>query len=330
MFKTPALLLLLPFLLGLLWLFNKRQEKPAITFSAVSLVIGLNKSWRLRLSFLPFLLQAIILTLLVIALAGPQRLLSETLVNDEGIDIVLALDVSGSMAAEDFTINGQRLNRLEVIKSVVKDFIKERKFDQLGLIAFGARAYTICPLTLDHDWLLTNLERVKLGIVEDGTAIGSGISSSLIRLKKSKAKSKVIILLTDGMNNAGKVDPSAAAAAAQAMGVKIYTIGAGTKGLAPFPMPDFFGKKMYQQVQIDIDEQMLTQIATDTGGRYFRATDTDSLKDIYKQIDSLEKSKIEQRGFKQYEPLYGMFLTAAFMLLVIYLVLINTYFLKVP
>lgn len=329
-FKDPWVLLSIPLVCGWLWLLLRRHQPTSHVFSSLTLLKGVSSSWKVKWAWVIHLLQILIMICLLIALAGPRRVLQETVVSGEGIDIVLAIDASGSMAAEDFTINNQRLNRLEVIKRVVADFIKSRTSDQIGLVAFGARAYTICPLTLDHNWLLTNLERVKLGIIEDGTAIGSGISASLTRLNKSTAKSKVIILLTDGMNNAGHVDPLKAAQTAKALGVKIYTIGAGTKGLAPFPVTDMFGRQGYQQVQIDIDEQLLTRVGQLTGGQYFRATDTSSLQSIYHQIDALEKSSIEQRGYKQYELLFGHWLIAAFILMGVYILLTQTLFLKIP
>ncbi len=329
-FKTPLILLLIPIVLVLLWLQYRRKQEAAFTFSSLSLVKDFARSWKMRFSFIPSLLRVLALLLVVVALAGPRQVLEESQITTEGIDIVLSLDCSGSMAAEDFTINGQRLNRLEIIKKVVDEFIKQRKYDKLGLVVFGARAYTICPLTSDHQWLSANLDRVKIGIVEDGTAIGSGIASAVGRLKQSQAKSKVIVLLTDGMNNAGKMDPLEAAKTAKALGVKIYTIGAGTKGLAPFPVTDVFGRKFYQNVQIDIDEDTLTKIAQMTGGQYFRATDTESLRQIYQQIDKLEKTKIEEKGYKQYQELFVVFLTAALILILVEVVLINSIFLKVP
>jgi Ca-activated chloride channel family protein len=183
---------------------------------------------------------------------------------------------------------------------------------------------------MDHDWLKVNLDRVHLGMIEDGTAIGSGISSSVIRLNKSQAKSKIIILLTDGVNNAGKIDPITAAQNAAALKVKVYTIGAGTKGLAPFPVTDMFGRHFYQTVQIDIDEASLTKIAEMTQGKYFRATDTESLRQIYKEIDRLEKTKIEQTGYKQYEELFWIAVLVSLALLFIEIILSNTLFLRIP
>ncbi len=234
------------------------------------------------------------------------------------------------MAAEDFTVGGRRYNRLDVVKDVVREFIAGRGVDRIGLVTFAALAYTVCPLTTDYAWLTTNLERIRLGMITDGTAIGSAVNSSLTRLKNSEAKSKVIILLTDGVNNAGEIDPLTAARAARALGVRIYTIGAGTKGFAPFPARDVFGRKVYQQVRIDIDEKLLEGIAQVTGGKYFRATDTESLRSIYQAIDALEKTRIKQAGYFEYDELFSRVLLVALMALLIELVLSSTVLLKIP
>ncbi|MDD5691502.1 MAG: VWA domain-containing protein, partial [Candidatus Omnitrophica bacterium] len=241
-----------------------------------------------------------------------------------------AIDCSTSMLAEDFRLGGQRQNRIEVVKSVVKDFIMGRKNDRIAIVAFASRAYTVCPLTLDYGWLLDNLERVKTGLVEDGTAIGSGIATSLNRLKDAKAKSKVVILLTDGRNNTGKISPLTAAEAAKALKIKVYTIGAGSKGPVPYPVKDFFGNTVYQPVQIDIDEDTLIKIAEMTGAKYFRATDTESLRKIYKEIDSLEKTDIEESGYLEYNELFNVFLILALVFLLSDIVLSNTVLRKIP
>ncbi len=310
------------------WLW-RRDQSGAFHFSSAVLLEGIAASWKIRFSWVPFVLRAVALTVLAFALTGPRTPLEESKSTTEGIDIVLALDVSGSMAAEDFMLNGQRQSRLEVIKNVVKDFIKERHSDRIALVAFGGRAYTVCPPTTDYDWLNANLDRLHLGVVEDGTAIGSGLSSALARLKNSKAKSRIIILLTDGGNNAGKIDPMTAAQAAKGLGVKIYTIGAGTTGLAPFPVM-MFGRKVYQNVRVDLEEEPLKEIARLTGAQYFRATDTASLKDIYKEIDRLEKTKIEQVGWREYREMFAVFTYAALALLLLEVLLANTIFLKIP
>ncbi len=329
-FKTPLILFFIPVVFALIALLNRWQKLPALRFSSVNLFQGIGSSWRVRLNFLVPLLRLLSLIFLVVALAGPRKVLDQTVHKTEGIDIVLAIDVSGSMAAEDFRINGKRINRLAVVKNVVSDFIRERQSDKIGIIAFAGLAYTVCPLTTDYEWLMTNLDRVQLGLLEDGTAIGSAISSSLIRLKNSQAKSKVIILLTDGINNAGKIDPLTAAKMAGNMNVKIYTIGAGTKGLAPFPARDIFGRVVYENIPIEIDENTLQQIAQITSGKYFRATDTDSLRHVYKEIDSLEKTTIEETGYREYKELFVVFLFLALALLVIETLLSSTVFLRIP
>lgn len=270
------------------------------------------------------------MVLIITALARPQSPLKESKIHTEGIDIVLAIDVSGSMLAEDFQLGTKRANRLEAVKKVVENFVKKRENDRLGVVAFAARAYTVCPLTLDHDWLLQNMERVKIGMMEDGTAIGSGISSALTRLRDTKAKSKVVILLTDGRNNAGKISPLTAAEAASALKIKIYAIGAGTKGEAPFPVQDFFGQTIYRLMQVDIDEDTLQAVASKTKAEYFRATDTESLEKIYAEIDKLEKAAIEEKGYLEYKELFPVFLIPAVILVFLEVILSNTVLRKIP
>jgi Ca-activated chloride channel family protein len=267
---------------------------------------------------------------MILGLARPQSPVADSKIQSEGIDIVLAIDCSTSMLAEDFMLQGKRQNRIEVVKNVVRDFIKGRKNDRIGLVVFAARAYSVCPLTLDYGWLLNNLERIKTGMIEDGTAIGSGLATSLNRLRGTKAKSKVVILLTDGRNNTGKTSPLTAAEAAKALQVKVYTIGAGARGLVPYPVKDFFGNTVYQPMQIDIDEDTLTKIASQTQAKYFRATDTESLKGIYREIDHLEKTPIEEKGYLEYRELFPLFLLAALALLFLEIILGNTYFRKIP
>ncbi|MBF8277260.1 MAG: hypothetical protein HW390_2333, partial [Candidatus Brocadiaceae bacterium] len=264
------------------------------------------------------------------ALARPQYGNEQTKVLTEGIDIVLTVDVSGSMKAEDFEIGGKRYNRLYVVKQVVKDFIQRRNNDRIGLVVFAGMPYTQCPMTLDYGMLLQLLERIDIGMVEDGTAIGSAIASSIDRLRDTKAKSKVIILLTDGRNNAGEVDPFTAAEIAKVFGIKIYTIGAGTKGLAPFPAVDLFGNRVMKQVKIDIDDNALQEIAKITDGRYYRATDTKSLLEIYEHIDKLEKTEAEVTQYTEYTELFHFFLLPAFALLLCELGLRKTKFRRIP
>ncbi len=329
-FRTPLLLVLIPIAVAIFWWLNQNRREASFRFSSVAIASQAGGSWKIQFGFLPKFLRLVSLVLFIVALSGPQSVLEESRITTEGIDIMLAVDCSGSMAAEDFTINGQRTNRLDVIKNAVSEFIAGRHSDKIGFVAFSAKAYTICPLTTDYTWLNTNVSRVKLGMIQDGTAIGSAIATSVARLKGSESKSKVVVLLTDGINNAGSVDPLNAARAAQASGIKIYTIGAGTKGHAPYPVKDFFGRTFYQDVKIDIDEDVLKKISRVTNGLYFRATDTESLHKIYKEIDSLEKSKIEETGYREYKELFVYFLGAALLLLLAEIVLVNTLFLRIP
>lgn len=329
-FKDAWVLVLLP--LVILWAyFLKRKESAAsIRFSSGVLLKGFKPNLRIILNRNLVYLKVLAAVLFILALARPQSPLEETKIRTEGIDIVLAVDVSTSMLAEDFTIAGRRKNRLEVVKQVVEDFIKMRKSDRIGMIAFAARAYTVCPLSLDYDWLIQNLARVKIGQIEDGTAVGSGISSSLNRLKNSKAKSKIAILLTDGVNNTGEISPLTAAEAAKALGIKIYTIGAGSKGLVPYPTLNFWGRKTYRKAKIALDEDTLIKIAEQTNGKYFRATDTASLKKIYDEIDALEKTEVVESGYTEYDELFPIFLIPGLILLILEQILANTILRKIP
>ncbi len=329
---NPSVLILIPLLIALFVLRIRRgpRRQPGLKFPYGGLLGKPGTSLKLKLSKSLVYFRLVAVILLVLALARPQTPVADSKVQSEGIDIVLAIDCSTSMLAEDFKLGAQRQNRIEVVKSVVKDFIMGRRNDRIGIVAFAARAYTVCPLTLDYGWLLDNLARVKTGLVEDGTAIGSGIATSLNRLRDSGAKSKVIILLTDGRNNTGDISPLTAAEAAKALKIKIYTIGAGSKGPVPYPVKDFFGNTVYQPVEIDIDEDALIKIADMTGGRYFRATDTQSLRNIYKEIDSLEKTSIEEKGYLEYNELFGGFAVAALLLLLMEILLSNTILRKIP
>jgi len=268
--------------------------------------------------------------LLIGALARPRLGRGSKDIDASGIDIVLALDVSGSMEALDFKIDGQPVNRLNVVKKVVGEFVDQRPNDKLGMVAFAGRPYLVSPLTLDHGFLAKRLADVKLGQVEDGTAIGSAIAAAVNHLRDSTAKSRIIILLTDGMNNAGAVNPPTAAEAAKALGIKIYTIGAGIRGEAPIPVKDMFGGTHLQMMKVDIDEEMLRQIANATGGQTFRATDTDSLAKIYAAINHLETTTRKLKKFQQYDELYIWFLVPGLCLLLLELVLNQTRFRRLP
>ncbi|MFA4993216.1 MAG: VWA domain-containing protein [Candidatus Omnitrophota bacterium] len=327
----PLVLILIPLIIPFfLYKRRKRAAVSAFKFSSGDLVGKLKGSLKLKLSQNLIYLRVLAVILLIIALSRPLAPVADSKIQSEGIDIVLAIDCSTSMLAEDFKLGGQRQNRIEVVKNVVRDFILGRKNDRIAIVAFASRAYTVCPLTLDYGWLLDNLDRVRTGLVEDGTAIGSGIATSLNRLRDVKAKSKVVILLTDGRNNTGKISPLTAAEAAKALKVKVYTIGAGSKGPVPYPVKDFFGNTVYQPIQIDIDENTLIKIADMTGAKYFRATDTESLRKIYKEIDGLEKTAIEEKGYMEYNELFGIFLILSLLVLFLEIVLSNTILRKIP
>jgi len=330
-FLNPYFLILAPLIAAIfLYLRKKTFSASAVKFSSGDLVSGLKNTFKLGLSRNLIYLRLLTVFLIILALSRPQSPLADSKIQSAGVDIVLAVDCSTSMLAEDFQLAGKRQNRLEVVKSVIREFIRGRQNDRIAIVAFAARAYTACPLTLDYGWLMDNLERVKIGIIEDGTAIGSGIAVSLNRLKDTKAKSKVVILLTDGRNNTGKISPFTAAEAAKALAVKVYTIGAGAKGLAPYPVKDFFGNTVYQPVKIEIDEDTLTKIAQTTKAKYFRATDTDSLRGIYKEIDKLEKTIVEEKGYLEYDELFHLFLIPGLLVLFIEIVLTNTILRKIP
>lgn len=268
--------------------------------------------------------------LMIVALARPRLGRGSTEIEASGIDIVLALDVSGSMEALDFKIDGKPVSRLNVVKKVVGEFVSQRPNDKLGMLAFAGRPYLVCPLTLDHGFLAKRLADVKLGQVEDGTAIGSAIASAANHLRDSTAKSRIVILLTDGVNNAGAVNPPTAAEAAKALGIKVYTIGVGIQGDAPMPVRDVFGGTHLQMMKVDVDDEMLRQIANATGGQSYRATDTDSLVKIYAAINQLETTTRKLKKYQQYDELYLWFLVPGLCLLLLELILNQTRFRRLP
>src|SRR6201992_3197574 len=295
-------LALLPLIL--LWR-GRRGPVAAVEYSDVSLARDVARRTRSRIGGLVWLLPILAAAFMIVGLARPQRTHSQTEVTANGIDIVLGLDVSGSMEALDFSVNNYRVNRIQVVKSVVAKFIDERPNDRIGLIAFAGSPYIVSPLTLDHDWLLQNLERVNVGLGDDGTAIGSAIAAAVNHLRTTTAKSKVVILLTDGVNNSGKISPLAAAEAARALGVKVYTIGVGVRGgKVPIPARDQAGKVHMIMAAVDIDERPLQAVASETGGLFYRATDTDSLEKIYEQINHYETSAQSVERFEHVEELY--------------------------
>jgi len=323
--------LLLVAVIPLLWWLQQRRHRDAdVRFSTLGVLRAIPHAGARRWRWLVHALRALVLLLLAVALSRPQLGKAESQFRGEGIDIVLAVDISGSMLAEDFNLNGHRVNRLDIVKHVVTDFIGKRAGDRFALVLFGARPYTQCPLTLDHGWLLQNLERAEIGMIEDGTAVGSALATASGRLEASDAKSKVVILLTDGQNNAGKISPLTAADAAKALGIKVYTIGAGTRGMAPYPARDLFGNKVYQPVAVDIDEDTLKKIAQKTGGRYYRATDTASLEEIYAEIDTLERTTFSAPRFLDYYEFYPWLIVPALLLLAAEVGLNHTRLRKLP
>ena len=329
-FAHPWVLFLLLVIPLLAWLKGKFGGTAGVTFSNTSMLAKIGNRRRSRAGAFLAALTYLALALFIVALARPQFGRVTTRVQATGVDIMLVLDVSRSMLAEDFTIGNRRANRIDAVKLVTEQFIRERPNDRIGLVAFAGRPYLVSPLTLDHDWLIRNLERLRIGLVEDGTAIGSAIASAANRLKDKEAKTKLIVLLTDGDNNAGKVQPLTAAEAAKALGIRIYTIGAGTEGEAPFPLTNQFGRTVYRNVLVKFDEKTLQEIATMTSGQYFRATDTNSLRTIFGEIDKLEKSKVEVEKTAQYRDLFMWFLIPGLACLALEILLSQTVWRRLP
>ena len=326
-FNNPEYLYLLLLLLPVLawYVFKQYQADASLQISDLQRLVKSSEKLSTKLLFhTPFLLRFLAITLLIIVVARPT--LSNSIRNEttEGIDIVLAMDISGTMLAEDL-----RPNRLEAAKRVATEFIVERPNDNIGLVVFAGESFTQCPLTTDHAVLVNLFSGIKYGIIEDGTAIGMGLANAVSRIKDSKAKSKVVILLTDGSNNAGEIAPLTAAEIAKTFGVRVYTIGVGTRGMARYPVQTPVGIR-YQDMPVDIDEDMLRQIANMTGGRYFRATDNENFKAIYTEIDQMEKTKIAVKEYKKKTEIYLPFAVVAFLLLVAELILKNTILKKLP
>ena len=337
-FGNPWLLLFLLLIPLLSFIKGNRGRAPSILFSSTGALRRLGSVVQSRSGNFLTALFFVGMALLVVALARPQT--SKTISHTEasGVDIMILIDVSGSMLTEDYFIGGHRYNRLETIKQVTQKFIEARPNDRIGIIAFGGQPYLVSPLTLDHDWLFQNLERVRVGLVEDSTAIGSAIASACSRLKDKTSKSRVIILLTDGDNNAGKVSPETAAEVVKTLGIKFHAIGAGTNGTAPVPIfdqsgqprNDMFGNRLYQNVEVHFNEEGLKKVAQIAGGHFYRAADTRSLEDIYSQIDNLEKSKIELTQYQQYRDLFPWFLASGLGLLGVEILLSQTFWRKIP
>jgi len=338
-FAHPWVLLGLLVVPVLAWMRGDRGGAPAVEFSSTALLRSLGRMAESSAGNFMTGLYYLGLASLIVALARPQGGKTTTQVQASGIDIMILLDVSGSMLTEDYFMDGQRTNRQEAVKSVTKKFIEARTNDRIGLMAFASRPYLVSPLTLDHDWLLQNLDRVHIGQVEDGTAIGSAIAAGLNRLKDPNSKSKVLILLTDGVNNCGKIAPETAAEASKALGVRLYAIGAGTNGNAPVPIYepntetprlDPSGKPMYVEVHVEFDEAQLKRVAQIANGHFYRAADMKSMQDIFSEIDKLEKSTVQYKKTQQFTDLYPWFLTAGLVLISLEMVLAQTAWRRLP
>lgn len=325
-FANPNLLYLLLIIIPVVvwYVFNHKRTHASIQVSTIKGIGQNHLTYKHILRHVVFALRMIAIALIIVAIARPQSTLSWKDEESEGIDIVLALDVSSSMLARDF-----QPDRLEAAKDLAIQFIAGRRNDRIGLVVFSGESFTQCPLTTDQGVIINLFRDLKSGMIEDGTAIGMGLATSVSRLKDSDAKSKVIILLTDGVNNQGAIAPATAAELAQTFGIRVYTIGVGTEGMAPYPVNTPFGVQL-RNMPVEIDEEVLQDIAQSTGGEYFRATDNDKLKQIYEQIDQLEKSKIEVKEFSQKDEEFLMFVLFAAMLLLADMVLRNTILRQIP
>ncbi len=329
-FANPEFLILLLVIPGMIYWHLRRSRirkgTATLRYSNIGVVKKTKISPLKRYRHVLLVLRTLAVALIVIAIARPQSGQSESEVHTEGIDIVLAMDISSSMLAEDF----KPKNRISAAKEVAADFIQGRANDRIGLVVFASQSFTQCPLTLDYGLLLQFLKDIEIGMIADGTAIGMALGNCVNRLKQSKAKSKVIILLTDGRNNRGELDPQTAAKVAKAFDIRIYTIGAGKRGEALYPVDDPVWGKRYVKMPVQIDEKLLKDVANITGGKYFRATDRTSLEQIYAEIGKLEKTKIEVKEYTRYKELFFSYVIAALVLLLLEIVLANTVFRKIP
>jgi len=338
-FVHPWLLLLLLAIPLLAYLRGKRGPVAALTFSSTATLRAIGKHSAARAGKILRTLLFVALAIFAIALARPQLGKSLTQVEASGIDIMLVLDVSNSMLTKDFTIGGEEATRLDAVREVTRKFIEARPNDRIGIIAFGTQPYVVSPMTLDHDWLLQNLDRVKIGLIEGSTAIGSAMASAANRLNDKHAKSRAIVLLTDGDNNAGRIPPNTAAEAVKALHIKLYAIGIGTNGIAPVPMgnprtgqilTDALGNILYQSATVSFNETGLKEVAKIADGRFFRASDTKSLEEIYHDIDKMEKSTESVKKYQQYRDLFPICIMSACGLLVGQILLSQTIWKKLP
>ncbi len=337
-FAHPWLLLLLLAVPLIAYLRGQRGPAPALIFSSTKVFRGLGRQSAARAGKILRSLLFLSLAVLTIALARPQLGKSLTKIEASGIDIMVVLDVSTSMLTKDFTIGGDPATRIDAIREVTRKFVEGRPNDRIGLIAFAGRPYVVSPMTLDHDWLMQNLERVRTGLVEDGTAIGSAMAAAANRLNDKHSKSRAIVLLTDGENNAGKIPPNTAAEAIKALGIQLYAIGAGINGIAPAPVfdrsgrpvTDVLGHILYQDQQVQFNDAGLKEVAKIAGGQFFRATDTKSLEEIYRDIDKMEKSTVAVSKYQQYRDLFPVCIMAGCGLLLAQILLSETIWKKLP
>jgi len=325
-FHNPGFLFLLLLLIPLIfwYVWEMQKSDASLQISSVQKLKNLPKTNRARYKHLPFILRVLAITLLIFAIARPQSSNSWHTESTEGIDIMMALDISGTMQAEDL-----QPSRLEAAKTVATEFILSRPNDNIGLVVFAAESFTQCPLTIDHRVLINLFSGVKYGLIQDGTAIGLGLANAVSRIKDSKAKSKVVILLTDGSNNQGDIAPITAAEIAKTFGVRVYAIGVGSHGVVNIPVPTPFGVR-YQQMESEFDEKTLKDIAEKTGGKYFRATDNSKLRAIYQEIDQLEKTKINVKEFSNKSESYFFFALLAFICFFAEIIIRNTWLRKMP
>ncbi len=328
-FEDPWVLLLMaviPFMVLYGW---QRSGSAYIRFSSLHVLSRLPQPASVSLRRVVPLLRCMAAVLIIMALARPQSGVKSVEVKSTGIDIMLCLDSSGSMRALDFTTDGKRNTRMAAVKSVVNEFVRGREHDRIGMVVFGEEAFTQCPLTLDYGVLLSLLDSLEIGMAGDATAIGTALGLCVKRFQDIESASRVVVLLTDGVNTAGTITPLTAARLAQSFGIKVYTIGVGSEGKAPFQVDSLFGKQ-YVYLEANLDEDTLRQIAALTGGQYFRATDTEALREIYKQIDAMEKTEVEVKEYTEYNELFLWFLLPALFLLLLEIALANTRFMKIP
>jgi Ca-activated chloride channel family protein len=325
-FHNPEYLFLLLLLIPIVFLYVWKMQRSdaSLQISSHQKLAQFPKSLKVKLRHVPFIFRNLALVFIIIAIARPQASNSWRTENTEGIDIMMALDISGTMMAEDL-----KPNRLEAAKSVASEFILSRPNDNIGLVIFSGESFTQCPLTSDHAVLVNLFKGVNYGLIEDGTAIGLGLANAVSRIKESKAKSKVIILLTDGSNNRGDIAPITAAEIAKTFGIRVYAIGVGSYGVVNIPVPTPMGIQ-YQQMQSEFDEKSLQSIAGMTGGKYFRATDNSKLRRIYQEIDQLEKTKINVREYSKKNEQFFLFSLFAFIFLILEVLLRNTLLRRIP